>query len=98
MQIDPSLAAGMREGLDYLEHYEYECTEQTVSRFLPNVLTYRALQSLGIDNPELMEKLPGLVEEGLERLRNQQNPDGLNVDHSCINEFAKCARQHSKSW
>ncbi|MCB0175401.1 MAG: Ig-like domain-containing protein, partial [Anaerolineae bacterium] len=37
IQLDPSLAAGMRDGLDYLEHYEYECTEQTVSRFLPNV-------------------------------------------------------------
>ncbi|MBN1250435.1 MAG: Ig-like domain-containing protein, partial [Anaerolineae bacterium] len=76
VQLDPSLAAGMQEGLDYLEHYEYECTEQTVSRFLPNVLTYNALQSLGIDNPELAEKLPDLVEEGLAKLRSQQNPDG----------------------
>ena len=47
IQIDPSLAAGMVEGLDYLEHYPYECTEQTISRFLPNVLTYRALQEFG---------------------------------------------------
>ncbi|RMF35715.1 MAG: alpha-2-macroglobulin, partial [Chloroflexi bacterium] len=42
LRLDPSLAAGMTEGLRYLEHYPYECTEQTVSRFLPNVLTYRA--------------------------------------------------------
>ena len=76
VQLDPSLAAGMRDGLDYLEHFEYECTEQTVSRFLPNLLTYRALQSLDIDNPELAEKLPGLVEEGLNKLYQQQNPDG----------------------
>ena len=33
------------------KHYPYECTEQTVSRFLPNVLTYRALKELGIDQP-----------------------------------------------
>ncbi len=76
VHLDPSLAAAMQEGLDYLEHYEYECTEQTVSRFLPNVLTYSALQSLGIDNPELAAKLPGLVKEGLAKLANQQNPDG----------------------
>ncbi|MGC9399135.1 MAG: Ig-like domain-containing protein [Anaerolineae bacterium] len=76
VQLDPSLAAGMRDGLDYLEHFEYECTEQTVSRFLPNLLTYRALQSLNIDNPELAAKLPGLVEEGLQKLYQQQNPDG----------------------
>ena len=76
VQLDPSLAAGMQDGLDYLEHFEYECTEQTVSRFLPNVLTYNALQSLGIENPELAERLPGLIEEGLGKLYLQQNPDG----------------------
>jgi len=76
VQLDPSLAAGMREGLEYLEHYEYECTEQTVSRFLPNVLTYQALRSLGIDQPELAARLPDLLDEGLSKLYAQQNPDG----------------------
>ncbi|MBN1992121.1 MAG: Ig-like domain-containing protein [Anaerolineae bacterium] len=76
VQLDPSLAAGMRDGLTYLKHYPYECTEQTVSRFLPNVLTWRALQSLGIENQELAEKLPGLVEEGLNKLYVQQKSDG----------------------
>jgi uncharacterized protein YfaS (alpha-2-macroglobulin family) len=76
IQLDPSLAAGMRDGLDYLEHFEYECTEQTVSRFLPNVLTYRALQQLGIIDPELESKLPGLVQQGLDKLYTQQREDG----------------------
>jgi uncharacterized protein YfaS (alpha-2-macroglobulin family) len=76
VRLDPSLAAGMRDGLDYLEHFPYECTEQTVSRFLPNVLTMRALKDLGISNPELEARLPGLVEEGLSRLYNQQHSDG----------------------
>lgn len=76
IQLDPSLAAGMRDGLRYLEHYEYECTEQTVSRFLPNVLTFNALQSLGIENKELAGRLPGLVKEGLDKLYVQQKPDG----------------------
>ncbi len=76
VQIDPSLAAGMVDGLDYLEHYPYECTEQTVSRFLPNVVTYRALRELGVRNRELEERLPGLVNEGLQRLYNQQHYDG----------------------
>ena len=66
----------MRDGLDYLTHYEYECTEQTVSRFLPNVLTYYALQSLGIKNEELEQNLPGLVEEGLNKLYTPQKSDG----------------------
>ncbi len=76
IQLDPSLAAGMRDGLSYLEHYPYECTEQTVSRFLPNVLTYDALQKLGIENKELANRLPGLAEEGLNKLYVQQQPDG----------------------
>lgn len=76
VQLDPSLAAGMRDGLTYLEHYEYECTEQTVSRFLPNVLTFNALQALGIENPELEQKLPDLVDTGLNKLYTQQKPDG----------------------
>ncbi|MCB0086626.1 MAG: hypothetical protein KDE54_01830, partial [Caldilineaceae bacterium] len=37
--LEPSLAAGMIDGLNYLEHYPYECNEQTVSRFLPNLFT-----------------------------------------------------------
>ena len=45
--VDPSLAAGLVGGLTYLEHFPYECTEQTVSRFLPNLFTVEALRELG---------------------------------------------------
>jgi len=76
VHMGPSLAAGMRDGLEYLEHYPYECTEQTVSRFLPNVVTYRAFQELGLDRPDLEERLPELVSTGLQRLYNQQHYDG----------------------
>jgi alpha-2-macroglobulin len=76
VRLDPSLAAGMVDGLDYLEHFPYECTEQIVSRFLPNVLTYRALQELGLADPDLEEKLPDLVEEGLSKLYQRQHDDG----------------------
>jgi uncharacterized protein YfaS (alpha-2-macroglobulin family) len=76
INLDPSLAAGMRDGLDYLEHYPYECTEQTVSRFLPNVVTYRALKKLGLENKELETKLPQMVGVGLQRLYAQQHYDG----------------------
>jgi hypothetical protein len=76
VHLDPSLAAGMRNGLDYLEHFRYECTEQTVSRFLPNVFTYRAYTQLKMQRPDLQEKLPGLVSTGVQRLYNQQHYDG----------------------
>ncbi|MBN1219630.1 MAG: Ig-like domain-containing protein [Anaerolineae bacterium] len=76
VHLDGSLAGGMRDGLDYLEHFPYECTEQTVSRFLPNVVTYLALQELNVDNAELEQRLPGLVSTGLQRLYSQQHFDG----------------------
>ena len=50
MTLDPSLASGLVDGLTYLEHFPYECTEQTVSRFLPNLFTVQALRELGIDD------------------------------------------------
>jgi uncharacterized protein YfaS (alpha-2-macroglobulin family) len=76
VQLDPSLAAGLTGALDYLEHFPYECTEQTVSRFLPNVLTYRALKDLGLSDPALEKRLKGLVNQGLQRLYSRQHVDG----------------------
>jgi len=76
VEVAPSLAAGMISGLDYLEHYPYECTEQTLSRFLPNVLTYRALKNLGVDDPALQTRLTSLVSEGTQRLYARQHADG----------------------
>ncbi|MGA9349864.1 MAG: Ig-like domain-containing protein [Anaerolineae bacterium] len=76
IQLDPSLAAGMRDGLKYLEHYPYECIEQTVSRFLPNVMTYRALRQLGIEDQELAARLPQQVSIALQRIYTEQHYDG----------------------
>ncbi len=76
LRLETSLAAAMQQGLDYLEHFEYECTEQVISRFLPNVLTYRALSELGIENQTLADRLPSLVAEGIEKLTLRQNTDG----------------------
>ncbi|MBC7237178.1 MAG: hypothetical protein H5T69_15155, partial [Chloroflexi bacterium] len=74
--LEPSLAAGMSEGLGYLRAFPYDCIEQTVSRFLPNVVTYRAMRELGIENPKLAAQLPQQVGVALQRLYELQNPDG----------------------
>jgi alpha-2-macroglobulin len=76
VRVDASLAASMLDGLTYLEGFPYECAEQTVSRFLPNVLTFKALKDLGVRNAELEAKLPALVETNIARLVELQNPDG----------------------
>ena len=76
VQLEPSLAAAMREGLDYLEAFPYDCVEQTVSRFLPNVVTFNALRDLGIEQRDLAAQLPQQVAIGLQRLYTLQGYDG----------------------
>ncbi len=74
--VEPSLAAGMVAGLDYLATYPYECTEQTVSSFLPNLFAVRALDTLHIEDAALADNLTDAVEEDLQRLITRQNQDG----------------------
>jgi len=76
VRLEPTLAAAMTESLSYLEHFPHSCTEQLISRFLPNVVTYQALQSLGVEDPELAENLERVVPEMLEQLYNRQRSDG----------------------
>jgi len=54
----------MVNGLDYLETIRMNVLSKTVSRFLPNVLTYRALKTSASIIRILAAKLPGLVKTG----------------------------------
>lgn len=76
VRIDRSLAAATVDGLDYLQNYPYQCIEQTVSRFLPNVITSRAFAQLGLFDPELQKNLDTQVNFGIQRLYAQQKSDG----------------------
>jgi alpha-2-macroglobulin len=76
LELVPSLAAGVESGLDYLEHYPYGCTEQTVSHFLPNAVTYRLFKDLGMEHQDLKTALERNLSEGLQRLYHLQNLDG----------------------
>ncbi len=76
LRIEPTLAAGMTEALSYLEHYPHESTESIVSRFLPNVVTYLALQELELVDPELEAALQLQVADALDRLYSRQRVDG----------------------
>ena len=54
----------------------YECTEHTLSRFLPNQEAYRVLQQLKIDSPALQVRLSRTLVEGISRLLARQGADG----------------------
>ncbi|MFO8006769.1 MAG: alpha-2-macroglobulin family protein, partial [Candidatus Brocadiia bacterium] len=55
VQYAPSLVGAMMDALPYCLDYPYGCTEQTVSRFLPAVLTLKTLRSMGIDLEDVRE-------------------------------------------
>jgi hypothetical protein len=76
IKVSPSLAASMTDGLYYLEHFPYECIEQTISSFLPNVLTTQAMKAADLSDPELEANLKEQVGIALQRIYSMQNPDG----------------------
>jgi len=76
IEMSPSLAASMQSGLTYLADYPYLCMEQTVSRFLPNVITARALKDSGISSVGLQAGLGTNVKIALQRIYAKQNYDG----------------------
>jgi uncharacterized protein YfaS (alpha-2-macroglobulin family) len=76
VRLAPSIASVILGALDYLAQYPYGCTEQTMSAFLPDVVVARALRQLGLPNPQLEQKLPDMVQAGLNRLYSYQHDDG----------------------
>ena len=56
----PSLALAMLDAIPYLVNYPYNCTEQTLNRFLPAVQTMLTLQRLGLSLDELARKSSNL--------------------------------------
>jgi uncharacterized protein YfaS (alpha-2-macroglobulin family) len=53
----------MLDALPYLIDYPYGCTEQTMSRFLPAVITAKTLRDLGLKPETAMHKIFGGIEE-----------------------------------
>ncbi len=49
VRMSPSLAMAMVDALPYLAEYPYGCTEQTLNRFLPSVITQRFLKEMKVD-------------------------------------------------
>jgi uncharacterized protein YfaS (alpha-2-macroglobulin family) len=56
------MAVTMLDSLPYLVKYPYGCTEQTMSRFLPAVITARTLSDLGLSAEDAMGRAFGGIE------------------------------------
>ncbi|HEX8844326.1 MAG TPA: alpha-2-macroglobulin family protein [Pyrinomonadaceae bacterium] len=62
VQLTPSMAVTMLDALPYLINYPYGCTEQTMSRFLPAVITAKTLKDLNLSPEAAMTKVFGGIE------------------------------------
>jgi len=60
VRYSPTLAMALVDALPYLADYPYGCTEQTLSRFVPTVITLNVLKSLGVDLKTIRDKRTNL--------------------------------------
>lgn len=60
LRYSPTLAGAMVDALPYLVEYPYGCTEQTLNRFLPTVVTQNVLLRMGLDLDAIRDKRANL--------------------------------------
>ncbi len=60
VRYSPTLAGAMVDALPYLAEYPYGCTEQTLNRFLPTVITQKILLDMKLDLKAIQEKRTNL--------------------------------------
>jgi uncharacterized protein YfaS (alpha-2-macroglobulin family) len=60
VRYSPTLAGAMVDALPYLVDYPYGCTEQTLNRFLPVVVTQKTLVGMHLDLKSIQQKRTNL--------------------------------------
>jgi uncharacterized protein YfaS (alpha-2-macroglobulin family) len=60
LRYSPTLAGAMVDALPYLVSYPYGCTEQTLNRFLPTVITQQTLKRMGLNLAAIRHKRTNL--------------------------------------
>ncbi len=60
IRYSPSVASAMVDALPYLVDYPYGCTEQTLNRFVPTVVTQHVLLGMGLNLKDIKDKRTNL--------------------------------------
>ena len=76
ISVAPSMSASLFESLEYLTEFPHGCVEQTMSRFMPNIIVNQTMKDLGIKNPKLEKNLAKYTSAGLQKLYGYQHSDG----------------------
>ena len=74
VQFAPSLVGAMMDALPYCIYYPFGCTEQTMSRFVPCLMTLKTLQNMGIKLDDV-RKIRGRMDE----IRRIEKGERLNI-------------------
>jgi len=98
VRYSPTLAGAMVDALPYLVEYPYGCTEQTLNRFLPTVITQRILLSMKLDLKDIQKKRTNLnaqeLGDGQERAKGWKRFDRSPVfDEAEVKEMARAGVQ-----
>lgn len=94
IRYSPTLAGALVDALPYLVEYPYGCTEQTLNRFLPTVITQNVLKRMNLDLAAIRDKRTNLnsqeIGDDLERARLQTRWAGNPVfDDAEVNRMVK---------
>jgi len=87
IRYSPTLAGAMVDALPYLADYPYGCTEQTLNRFLPTVITQNILKRMNLDLAAIKEK------------RTNLNAQEIGDDQQRAADWARLTKgSHGKDW
>ncbi len=94
LRYSPTLAGAMVDALPYLVAYPYGCTEQTLNRFLPTVITQRVLRAMNLDLEAIRKKRTNLnaqeLGSGTERAKQwKRYADDPVYDEAEVKRMAK---------
>jgi uncharacterized protein YfaS (alpha-2-macroglobulin family) len=91
MRYSPTLAGALVDALPYLADYPYGCTEQTLNRFLPTVITQKVLINLGLDLKAIRAKHTNLNAQPIGDARERGKP-WKGYKHNPVFDEAEVAR------
>ncbi len=77
VRYSPTLAMALVDALPYLVDYPYGCTEQTLNKFVPTVITLNVLKDLGVDLKDVKKRgaaIPAADQRQPRQLHHTQNP------------------------
>lgn len=106
VRYSPTLAGAMVDALPYLVDYPYGCTEQTLNRFLPTVITQNTLKRMGVNLQQIQEKRANLnaqeIGDDLKRATDWKRmylPDEHNpvFDEAEVAKMVKYGQQRLRS-